>query len=488
MTGSPAEKIVPRSGPLFWFFLTAGLGRLLSLGLYPLSDKTESRYAEIARIMAETGDWVTPRVDHGVPFWGKPPLSTWLSAGAIRLFGANEFAVRLPSFFLAVGVVALVVYLARAEKGNRSALAASAVLCATPLFFVSAGAVMTDPALVLGTTLSMVSFYLAARSEDGRSRRWGYLFFVSLAIGLLAKGPVALILTGIPLFLWTAWQRKWRQVWRRLPWLSGLALAAALTLPWYLLAERRTPGFLDYFIVGEHWKRFVEPGWSGDLYGGAHSRPKGTIWAFWLLTAFPWSLLVLFSLFRKSARCRMAKQMRADEDWSRYLLLWTVAPMLFFTVAGNILWTYVLPGLPAFSLLVATLWRPEEHLTGRPVARFSAAVSILLVCAVAILPLGLIPFSKTQKYLVAAFKERAGGGAKLAYLFSRPSSAQFYSGGSAMLLDTVDGSEAIFTDRKVGYVALRPRRLDRLPETVARRLTKQGDYADGFSLYEVSPP
>ena len=470
-----------------WLLLTAGFCRLLSLGLYPLSDKTESRYGEIARIMAETGNWVTPHVDYGVPFWGKPPLSTWLSALAIKLFGENAFAVRIPSFLLAVGVVVMVFYLARHLKGTTFALTSVIVLSVSPMFFVSGGAVMTDPALVFGTTMSMIGFYLALFSEGSLRKLWGYLFFVGLAIGLLAKGPVAIVLTGVPIFLWMVWQRQWRQVWQRLPWFSGLLLTATLVLPWYLLAESRTPGFIDYFIVGEHWKRFVEPGWSGDLYGGAHSRPLGTIWVFWILTAFPWSLLILFALFQKNGREQIATGMREDKDWSHYLLLWTIAPMLFFSMAGNILWTYILPGLPAFSLLVATIWRPDGSVTSRLISKIAIIISALFVVCVFLLFLGLIPFNKSQHLLIEAYRASAGNGAHLAYLFSRPYSAQFYSGGKALLLDKVVGDEEIFQNQQIDYVAIRPGSIKRLPESIVARLEKRGEYQDGFNLYAEMP-
>ena len=139
-----------------------------------------------------------------------------------------------------------------------------------------------------------------------------------------------------------------------MPWVGGTILLIVLVLPWYFAAEARTPGFLEYFFVGEHWMRFVHPGWAGDLYGSAHSRPRGTIWLFWVIAAFPWSLVFLYSLARNAAGYRRDFSTACDADgWILYLLLWTVFPMIFFTLAGNILWTYTLPGLPAFALLMA---------------------------------------------------------------------------------------------------------------------------------------
>lgn len=74
---------------------------------------------------------------------------------------------------------------------------------------------------------------------------------------------------------------------------EGALLTAFLAGPWYLLAELKTPGFLDYFIVGEHIRRFLDPGWTGDLYGSAHDQPKGMIWLFWLWASFPWGIVAL---------------------------------------------------------------------------------------------------------------------------------------------------------------------------------------------------
>ena len=81
--------------------------RLLTMWVIPLTDTTEARYAEIARKMLETGNWVTPQHDYGVPFWAKPPLSTWLSAASMGLFGVNELAARLPSLLMSLVVSSL---------------------------------------------------------------------------------------------------------------------------------------------------------------------------------------------------------------------------------------------------------------------------------------------------------------------------------------------------------------------------------------------
>src|SRR5690606_33720537 len=146
-----------------------------------------------------------------------------------------------------------------------------------------------------------------------------------------------------------------RQQLRQLPWFSGLLLTSVLVLPWYVLAEQKTPGFLQYFLVGEHILRFIDPGWSGDLYGSAHQRAHGTIWLYALAATFPWSLLVLPHLFWRVGTGKLPPLLQSLRNDPRlgYLLGWALFTPAFFTLAGNILWTYVLPAIPAFSILAA---------------------------------------------------------------------------------------------------------------------------------------
>ncbi|MBT8080203.1 MAG: phospholipid carrier-dependent glycosyltransferase, partial [Gammaproteobacteria bacterium] len=184
--------------------VTAAALRLLTLSLYPLHDTTEARYAEIARLMVASGDWVTPQITVGVPFWAKPPLSMWFTAASFELFGLSEFAARFPGWVLILLAAALVVRLGKVASTTDAAVASAAVFLTTVLGFMSAGMVMTDAALTLSTTLSLASFWMAADFPASRSR---YLFFVGLGLGLLAKGPLALVLVGLPVVTWALWHR-----------------------------------------------------------------------------------------------------------------------------------------------------------------------------------------------------------------------------------------------------------------------------------------
>lgn len=283
----------PGASTLLWTALgVLLLVRLVMMAYMPLADSTEARYADIGRRMLILNDWVTPWFDDGVPFWGKPPLHTWITAAGMGIWGLNGFGARFAHGLLGIFVAWVVWDWQRRERGFTQAQIAVVLLSASVGFYLLAGAVLTDMSLVAGLVLSMRGFWRAMQAPDGQAISEGWLFFIGLAIGLLAKGPIALVLAGVPIVVWLIVTRSWLRAWRHLPWVRGLLLMFALVLPWYLLAESKTPGFLDYFLVGEHWRRFTVPGWEGDLYGNAHLEPRGMIWVFLLQACMPWVLLL----------------------------------------------------------------------------------------------------------------------------------------------------------------------------------------------------
>ena len=430
-----------RCNLLLWILVAIVASRLLTMWLVPLADTSEPRYADIARIMANSGDWITPWFEKGEPFWGKPPLSFWAAAASFKVFGVSGFAARLPSWLAHLGSLLLIMAAARRLADRRTALWSGLLFATMALPYTMAGAVLTDPFLTLGTTLTLVAFLLVLQAP---SRVWGYAFFLGLAVGLLAKGPLALVLCGGPIFLWCLWTGRWRDLWQRLPWISGTLLMLALSLPWYIAAELKTPGFLDYFIVGEHFKRFVDPGWAGDRYGSAHQRPHGTIWLYWLLATLPWGLVglggLIWAWLKRPMRSQAARFLGDDDN--RLLLLWALFPALFFTLAGNILWTYILPGTPALALLLArALVRPESGEPAR-LSRWLLAVAIglpALATAGGIYISGHPEKIKTDMALITTYNGLPHPLQEhVLYLDSRSFSGRFYSGGTAQEVSVAD--------------------------------------------------
>jgi 4-amino-4-deoxy-L-arabinose transferase-like glycosyltransferase len=465
--------------------------RVLSLGAYPLADSTESRYANIARLMVESGDWITPQFAPGVPFWGKPPLSTWFAAASMKIFGIGEFGARFPSFLLSVVVLLLVWSMVSHRRNPTAALTASLVLMSSALFFISSGATMTDPALMASTTLCMVSFWRAMSSTQPGCC-WPYAFFLGLAAGLLAKGPIALVLTVLPIGVWILWQKQWGEMWRRLPWIRGLALTLLLSLPWYLLAELKTPGFLEYFFIGEHWKRFTVPGWTGDLYGSAHTQPKGMIWLYGLAGVIPWSFLMPIMLMGRENRRNVRSCIISEQKWFAYLACWAITPLLFFTPAGNILWTYFLPGLPAFAILATDFfYRPPKKESASILSPLlfwgSSGMLISMTCVLALVVAGYGLTTKSQKELIAVSQKYQGGGFHLTYLYERPFSADFYSQGKAGLIKNPTEAMRLMHNDQIDFFAVDQKLLKSLPPIFLEQVTNLGPINGTCLLIENSP-
>lgn len=454
-----------------WALALLVLVRLLSLGAYPLTDNTEARYAEIGRVMASLGDWVTPWYDVGVPFWGKPPLSFWATAGSFQLLGVNEFAARLPHFLAALGVAWLMWDWAR-HTSRAIALTTVALLAGSSLIVVASGAVMTDMMLTLGTTLALRGFWLGLQGDPARRSRERWLLFIGLAVGLLAKGPLALVLAGVPLGLWSLFSGQLGRVWRDLPWVRGSLLTLLLAAPWYALAEWRTPGFLDYFLVGEHWHRFVTPGWRGDRYGVAHSAARGSIWVYALVAVLPWSVLLPLGAWRlrRSAKTALSVALPAPSP-QRYLLLWALTPLLFFTMAGNILWTYVLPALPPLALFGAQ-WLHAR----RPVASINTTLSLGLGTSALLLGAFVVGLNMpaaedwhTTRRLLAHHTQRAPADEALTFYPVRPYSAAFYSRGRALEATQLDTLRERL-NAPSGAFAMKPNDWQTLPDEVRAQL------------------
>ncbi|MDC9719877.1 MAG: glycosyltransferase family 39 protein [Gammaproteobacteria bacterium] len=442
---------------IIWLLGTLLLVRLLAMVVIPLADTTEPRYAEIARLMMTTNDWITPWFEPGVPFWGKPPLSFWAQALSFKLFGINEFAGRLPALLAFIATAWMLCRLAVNVMNTQVGYASLAVYCGMVLTFLAAGTVMTDPYLTLGTTWAMVAFYLAPKENVWY---WRYGFFIGLGIGLLAKGPLAIVISGAPIGVWVLLQGKLMFYLRAMPWIRGTLLMLAIALPWYILAELKTPGFLNYFIVGEHFMRFIDPGWMGDLYGHAHKEPKGMIWIHWLAGSAPWGPLALLLLVGHllKANWRNTLWQAVKQPAVTYVLLWALVTPVFFTPAGNVIWTYVLPSMPAFALLMG--WAMVALTKGQKWRQFGFTLVMWMV------PVGALVFS----LLIANNNDLMKTEKRIAqYVAEQPQNGDTHNWNRLYYL----GSELEFSARFYTHDKAKPVQLDQL-ENLAKQ--QQGVY------------
>jgi 4-amino-4-deoxy-L-arabinose transferase-like glycosyltransferase len=460
MVNKSINKNDVTSSIVFWaatLILSLITIRLVSLGLFPLYDTTEARYGEMARIMVETNNWITPQFDYNVPFWGKPPFQTWISALSFSWFGISEFSARLPHFVCGLITCYLVFRFTKTLANKNSAIFSLLILTSSLGFILAIGMVMTDSALLMAYTLAMVCYWQCYSQKDKVVS--GHLFFVALALGMLIKGPVAVVLIGISLVFWSLWQGCFKVAIKRLPWLSGILVFLLLTLPWYIWAEIRTPGFLEYFILGEHVQRFLVSGWQGDLYGTAHVKPRGMIWLYWLICASPWSFIILGLLVKKYRGIELPQNKYQEQGINKYLICWMISPLLLFTLAGNILPIYVLPGFSALAVLVALNCQLTKA------SNYFALISlVLLTIIILVLSLGLV--NKKSEAELLGFDRNFSQYTELYYWKKRPFSAQFYSKGQAQLLDNKDKLNSLLQSDSTFYIAIKLNEFEVLQSTL----------------------
>lgn len=434
----------------------------------PLADTTESRYGEVARQMAQTGDWVVPRLSPTEPFMAKPPLSTWASAGAVRLLGLSEGALRAGSLVAAL----LALWVACRVEPHRDAASratAAAVLCTAPVWFVSAGAVMTDMWHALLVAAALAAAWRAI--QDDAAPSWRVAFWGALGAGLLAKGLATVALAAMPIAAYALLARQVRPVVARLWSPAGIALALAVALPWYLAMERAQPGFSRYFFVGEHLQRYLQPGWAGDRFGTAHLRPRGASWAFLALGVLPWLPLAGVA----AARAWRARRPGRPAPRTLWLLACVLVAPAFFTLTRNTLWTYALTSVAPLALWLAE--RVSADATLRRPALATAALSVALGTAGT---LALAPSleQRSQRAIVAAWDaQRVARPGPLVYEAPAPDSAAFYAR-RGYELASADGLRG-WLRRPGAYVALRPDGpvgIAGLPAGCCQTLARAGDF------------
>ncbi len=308
---------------------------IVPLGVRPLVVPDETRYAEISREMLASGDWVVPHLA-GFRYFEKPVLGYWLNTLALRLFGENGFAVRLPSA-LAAGITALLLGLwasRYAADKMTGPLTAGVFLLSFEVFFIGVFCVL-DSMFSLFVTGAILFFYFA---QTSRRRRLWIVSGVCCGLAFLTKGPLGVVIPALVLAPFVLWQRQVKATLRIL-WLPALA-ALLVALPWSVMIDRREPDYWHYFFWVQHISRFLkaEP--------GQHASPLWYYVPVLLGGAMPWTPLagtIIQGLRRTGLKDPML----------RLALCWLVLPFLFFSVSSGKLGTYILVCFPALAFLSA---------------------------------------------------------------------------------------------------------------------------------------
>lgn len=344
---------------------------LVPLGVRPLLIPDETRYAEIPREILSTGDWVVPHYN-GLRYFEKPPLGYWVSAGSIATFGETAFAARLPSA-LAAGLTTLLVFFFTRASLRSQRLAMYAALIHMSFFEVYLVGTISvlDNLLALLLSAGIVAFYIAARAGPDK-RAWLYWIVSGISLGLafLAKGFLALAIPVLVLVPWMLWQGEWRSLFTR-GWLVVFT-AALVAAPWALLVHLRESDFWHYFFWIEHIQRFTAD-------NAQHKAPFYYFIVALPLLAFPW-----LSFAPAAIKGLRDKTKSSDQQaLLRFLWLWLLLPLIFFSISSGKLATYILPCFPPLALLMAM--GIEQYLQRSRIRLFTAGLLFNFTCFAVVL-------------------------------------------------------------------------------------------------------
>lgn len=446
--------------------------RLITAAWIPLTETTEARYGEIARKMLETGNWIYLQNTYDSPFWAKPPLYAWLSAASMGLFGVNEFAARLPAILLGIVTIYLCYITMQRHFSQHLAPRIGLITATLAGFFVGMGTVMTDPSLLFCVTLALCSWWNF--HTDGE-KKWGLLFFAGVGAGLVAKGPLALVLIGMPIVAYLLLNGGWLRAITTLPWRWGSIIGFVLPLSWYVLAESRTPGFIEYFVLGEHVYRFLKPGWAGDLYGNAHIQPHGMVWLYALIGLLPWSLILLGQFLRTP---RALIQVMRTHRFLVFLGLWCLSHLCFFSIAANIIWPYFLPMTPAFAMLCVGLIQVSDRMFKRLAIVCTALISCIVIFVSHMMLNQQDEHLKSAKRIIAQWHaQESTHDERLAYFSNRRLfSAEFYTKGRIHWAQDAEQLLRLHRANQIDYILVSTPEYAALPEEIRTSFSKLSGY------------
>ncbi|OWP62744.1 hypothetical protein CDA63_12595 [Hymenobacter amundsenii] len=322
---------------LWLFLLVLGGAFAWQLGNWGPLESSEARYSEIGREMLVGRDWLHPRL-LGIQHFHKPPLTYWLTAAGLGLFGVNMVGVRLLPV-LAVLLQVVLMYglgLLLFKQDRARALAAAVIYGTLPVVLISALNVTTDGYLA---TLELAATYGILRYYAGSGRRWLYLFWAGLGLAFLTKGPVGFVL---PLMAVISTYFRAEGPPARRPFTVhhalGFGLFLVVGLSWYAYLVAENPAFIRYFLVEHTVERFAN--------AATFNRAKP--WWFYVVlapaTSLPWAV----ALVVRAVRTPWATVPR---QWRNVLIFWVLLPLVFFSLSKSKLLLYVLPIFPGVALL-----------------------------------------------------------------------------------------------------------------------------------------
>lgn len=316
---------------LVWFYM---------LGARTLVPTDEGRYAEMAREMLVTGDWITPRLN-GIKYFEKPPLQAWMNVITFEMFGLGDWQARLWTGLCGLLSIALVAHTGRKVFNARIGINAALVLGSSLLWAASSHYNSLDMAVAAMMSISLCGLLLSQRQQAtaAEQRNGMVLCWVGMALAVLSKGLIGVVLPGAVLIIYTFVARDW-SIWKRLHMGKGLLIFFAIVSPWFILVALKNPEHPHFFFIHEHLQRFTS---------NVHKRyqPAYFFIAILALGIFPWLGVLLQGMWTA------LKKEPAGFQPKKMLLVWSVFIFVFFSISNSKLTGYILPIFPSLALLIA---------------------------------------------------------------------------------------------------------------------------------------
>lgn len=388
------EERTRRSTDVLALIAFCGFLFFAGLQVIGLVGADEPRYAQIAREMLQRSDWVTP-VLYGQPWLEKPPLYYWGAMLAYKATGGvSDWAARLPSAILCSLMIFFVYVWARHFR--RGMQLDAALITASSAILIGFGrSASTDMPLTAVFTAAMLCWY---GWYSNQNRGWLLGFYLFAGLGTLAKGPVAVVLAGLIIVIFAAMQHDGRLLLRTL-WPAGILLYLAVTLPWFIAVQRANPEFLRTFFLQHNLARYTT-----DLY--RHHQPFWYYLPVALLALVPWTVFVVAALVDAIRDWRFSVQQPPGVEYLRtYLAIWLLVPIAFFSLSQSKLPGYILPAIPAGTILLANfIWRREQE-AEKPstwLGLLHALLSAAMLVAALVVPFKLLKLALPRNVIIVA--------------------------------------------------------------------------------------
>jgi 4-amino-4-deoxy-L-arabinose transferase-like glycosyltransferase len=373
-----------------FLLLTFGLGQ------YGLFEPHEGHFAGVAREMILQGNWVTPTLN-GAPYLNKPPLLYWLIATSFRIFGFQEFAARLPIALAGWGGVVLAWFWSRQLWGVIASRATVVLLSTSVGWFIFAHQLLIDE--LLGTLLLGLMYCLWRLTVQPKSHGWFITAYILLGLAVLAKGILALAFWAAGCGAIALTHRRWQTLGIFRP-LLGMMITAAVVTPWCIAVEHQNPGFLQYFLLNENFKRVLDARWPPD-YSISKISPWGyiAVSAVWCL---PWMFLLpsaLKGIVRDWRQGLTQTAFPKDLNHSDALTLLGVLallPIVMFLPLSSRLYYYSIPAIPPLAMMTghwwSMAWQGKAERSRHWIGWIMTSLGVALATGLLWLPQGVIDF------------------------------------------------------------------------------------------------